>query len=226
MDGGHGLPPLPPPPFPDNNQCPSPSVWRHRLWYVPALPTPHSLASIGNTEVSIDHTTPPMGSSNSSVSRSCKSGCNGRGIDSPIFPSQPRSSTRPTACGADENQNVTPNGTTPGGSTQASDAEGGDAAGSSSESEEYDEYDDMCPICHDTMHSAVELLPCGHHYCGACMLRWRDQRPHDVRCPLDRVPTVAIRPAPQYREALRRRYDQHVDASVESQLDHQLLLQN
>jgi RING finger protein 170 len=54
-----------------------------------------------------------------------------------------------------------------------------------------------CPICMSAVRMATETAPCGHAFCGECLMAYWDSRGRDLRllCPIDRRPVHMLLPS-------------------------------
>lgn len=72
------------------------------------------------------------------------------------------------------------------------------------------EKDIRCGICADALHRCLTLVPCGHNFCTACLLRWRRRSPLCPEC-RERV-HQAVRNA-AVDEVVQAFIDAHPDAA-------------
>ncbi|KAH3764045.1 RING finger protein 170-like [Pelomyxa schiedti] len=64
----------------------------------------------------------------------------------------------------------------------------------------------QCAICYNTLKLACETVPCGHSFCGDCMVSlWDSQRRSaQLQCPIDRIPLTAVLPSHTLRNCIAR----------------------
>ena len=84
--------------------------------------------------------------------------------------------------------------------------------------------DPHCGLCLDEYTSPVELLPCGHTYCNACiLLLWSHTGRHRrICCPVCRSPAEYIFPAYALRDVVAQRGGGGGDAAEGIRIDRQL----